>query len=79
LDSGADVNAANPAGLTPLHQAARVLRPALAHELIAHGARRDVRDENGKTPLDIAHEAASQDAASLFLLRHDAIAKLLQG
>jgi ankyrin repeat protein len=77
LDAGADVNAVNATGHTALHHAARVMQPALAHELIARGARRDVRDEDGKTPFDVANAAVSQGNAPLLLVRRDALLKLL--
>ena len=53
----ADVNAQNPEGATPLHDAALAGQTAVAVALLEHGARIDARDtESGATPL---HRAAS--------------------
>ena len=48
---GADVNAANDEGVTPLHLAAY---PEMARLLVAAGARLDTRDRRGETPLHAA-------------------------
>ena len=53
LERGADVNAANAAGETLLHQS--VARgEAFVRMLVRHGARVDVTDKAGRTPLDVA-------------------------
>lgn len=39
-----------------LHYAACFGRPAIARVLLRHGANPDLRDEDGKTPLDKARE-----------------------
>ena len=53
LERGADVNATNAAGETLLHQG--VARgEAFVRLLAAHGAKPDVRDKSGRTPLDVA-------------------------
>ena len=55
---GADVNARNKEGKTPLHL---VADKALAQALIANGADINARDNNGCTPLhDVANEECSQ-------------------
>jgi ankyrin repeat protein len=78
LDAGVNVNATDANGRSALHHAAIVLQAALANELLAHGARRDLRDASGKTPLEIARDTARQDAAPLFLLRVEALVSLLE-
>jgi ankyrin repeat protein len=54
IAAGADPNAKNRLGQTPLHLAAHHGRPALAQELLAAGARGDLPDRQGRTPLDLA-------------------------
>jgi ankyrin repeat protein len=55
VEHGADVNASNPAtGDTPLHFAAGSSdNPSVVEFLIAHGANRAARNQDGKTPLDL--------------------------
>lgn len=53
-DYGADVNARNICGATPLHQACARLQMQLIESLLAHGAQVDARDEHGTTPLQYA-------------------------
>lgn len=57
LSRGADVNARDSAGATPLHAAARPWwgeKPELVSVLLAAGADRHARDGGGRTPRDIA-------------------------
>jgi uncharacterized protein len=54
LDLGADVNAVNMDGLTALHGAAARGADRIVQLLVDNGARLDVRDKKGRTPLDIA-------------------------
>lgn len=51
LDTGADVNASNNYGRTPLHEAAWNDNTAVAELLIAKGADVNAADGDGKTPL----------------------------
>ncbi|KAJ8668132.1 hypothetical protein QAD02_009795 [Eretmocerus hayati] len=53
-DKGADVNKGQRS--SSLHYAACFGRPAIAKVLLRHGANPDLRDEEGKTPLDKARE-----------------------
>ena len=52
IENGADVNATDSEGLTPLHWAAKMLRPRreMAQLLIARGADVDKADNGGTTP-----------------------------
>ena len=51
---GANVNAQNKLGLTPLMQAASNNRPELVRYLLGHGADSAVQDSRGRTALDFA-------------------------
>jgi len=53
LDAGANVNATNANGETPLH-AAVAQGDALVRLLSERGANLDARDKQGRTPLDVA-------------------------
>ncbi|XP_073986001.1 ubiquitin fusion-degradation 4-like isoform X6 [Rhodnius prolixus] len=53
-ERGADVNKGQRS--SSLHYAACFGRPAIAKVLLQHGANPDLRDEDGKTPLDKARE-----------------------
>ncbi len=48
------VNAANAAGNTALHGAARMNYPSVVKALVARGARLDARNKKGETPLAVA-------------------------
>lgn len=56
LEAGADVNATQAGGFTPLHQAAAAGKRDIAALLLKHGARRDCRCDQGKLPADYARE-----------------------
>ena len=54
LDKGGDVNAANDRGDTPMHMAAQRGADQIVQFLADHGARLDVKNKSGRTPLDMA-------------------------
>src|SRR5262249_16279495 len=54
VDAGADVNAANDLGFTAMHYAAQTGRDRIVEFLAAKGAKFDVKNKAGKTPLDLA-------------------------
>lgn len=58
LYKGADVNKGQRS--SSLHYAACFGRPAIAKVLLRHGANPDLRDEDGKTPLDKARERVDE-------------------
>ena len=66
LEAGADVDAADRRGVTPLHYAAALGRRDAVHQLLARGANTMATDEAGATPLERAVAAG-----------HDGIARIL--
>ena len=60
LDRGADVNAANEAGQTPLHAAAAIGANGVVRFLVERGARLDAKTRQGRTPLDEALRGVRQ-------------------
>jgi RNA polymerase sigma factor (sigma-70 family) len=75
IERGADVTAARAgagwkrAGWTPLHYAAGLGFGALVIPLLDRGADPSRRDEEGKTPLDVAIEASNHDIADALRAR----------
>ena len=66
LEAGADVNAEDAKGLTPLHWAALTKGPEVITTLIEAGADPDARTKNGMTPLDVAiRQKATENADAL--------------
>ncbi len=64
LELGLDIHAANDAGTTVLHGAAmRGDTEEIIRFLAQKGARADVKNKQGKTPLDVALERKGQDGA----------------
>jgi ankyrin len=54
VDKGANVNAANDTGMTPLHYAAQRGSDRIVEFLAGKGARFDVKNKQGRTPADLA-------------------------
>jgi ankyrin repeat protein len=54
LEAGADVNATNDRGDSPMHAAAQRGADLIVEFLADHGARLDVKNKSGRTPLDLA-------------------------
>ncbi|HEV3332756.1 MAG TPA: ankyrin repeat domain-containing protein [Bryobacteraceae bacterium] len=54
VEKGADVNTANDRGDTPMHAAAERGANPIVQFLADHGARPDVKNKSGRTPLDVA-------------------------
>jgi ankyrin repeat protein len=55
LDAGADVNEADNLGQTAVHGAAQKGYDQVVQFLVDHGAKLDVKDKKGRTPLDAAN------------------------
>ena len=53
VELDADVNAVDKGGQTAVHGAARLARNTLIQFLVEHGAKVDIEDTQGRTPLDI--------------------------
>lgn len=62
-----DINQPGPDGNYPLHVAVSQGRVVIARELLAQGARLDVRDALGRTPLHVALANGKRQAAELLL------------
>jgi ankyrin repeat protein len=60
LDRGADINATNDLGETAVHGAAQRGADNVIRFLVAHGAKVDVKNEEGRTPLDEAIGQANE-------------------
>src|SRR5712692_7620926 len=56
VDAGADVNARQQAGVTPLHETAHIGNGELVRLLLDHGADPKAIDDQGKTPAVTARE-----------------------
>jgi ankyrin repeat protein len=54
LEKGADVNGVNDRGDTPMHAAAQRGADQIVQFLADHGAKLDVKNKSGRTPLDLA-------------------------
>jgi ankyrin repeat protein len=56
VDAGADVNAVNDAGNTAMHYAALTGATRIVEYLAGNGANLEVKNKQGKTPLDLARQ-----------------------
>jgi ankyrin repeat protein len=66
LAAGADVNAKNKYGSTPLHRAIEAAHKEIAELLIANGADVNAKGEADATPL---HYAATKEVAELLIVK----------
>jgi ankyrin repeat protein len=64
LEHGADVNARQQNGFTPLHGAAGAGRNELCDLLLAHGADPNALSDDGKTPAALAEERGQVETAA---------------
>ena len=63
------MNARGDQGYTPLHYAARMNNTDVAELLLKQGADATLKDDRGRTPLDIAREPAMQDLLRQYTAR----------
>jgi ankyrin repeat protein len=75
LESGVDVNAVNEHGQTALHGAVYRAANTIIEALVAAGARTDLADERGRTPLALAEQGFNQVAS---VIRRERAAELLR-
>ena len=65
VEKGANVNAANDAGMTPMHYAVQRGVDRIIEYLASKGARFDIKNKQGRTPADLArgpHRGADHQA-----------------
>ena len=80
VELGADVNAVDASGQTALHSASYIGADAIAQFLVEHGAKMDVKDRYGMTPLTVADGIMPPDLPRIKRVRrpHESTAKLLR-
>lgn len=71
LAAGANPNATQTAGFTPIFSAATANRKDLAELLIGAGAHAQVRSDHGKTPADFARERGYEELADWLAIQPD--------
>lgn len=71
LEHGANVNAMEPDGRTPLHEAVRGGKIAIVKTLLAYGADTKAVRNDGKTPLSLAEELEFHEIASVISARDE--------
>jgi ankyrin repeat protein len=65
LEAGADPNAQRQGGFTPLHEAVLTGNAKLARLLLAHGANPHLSDDEGDSPLQLAHTGLHPELIAL--------------
>ena len=70
LEHGADTNAKDGKGLTPLHVAATMGYELLVKDLLNYGADPHVEDNDGDTPLQFAEMGGQDHVIKVFLDLH---------
>jgi uncharacterized protein len=73
IEQGVDVNAVNDKGETALHGAATSGRDQVVAFLVEKGAKLDIKDKDGRTPLDVAMGVGARAGRA-----HDSTAALLR-
>ena len=80
LQRGAKINSRGFEGHTALHEAAFFNRLEMAELLLSNGADPNLKDDAGKTPMDLAHLAGKNDRIPLInlLIRYGAPGQLIK-
>ncbi len=76
LERGVDINAINENGQTALHLAVAVRSEAFIEFLIDRGARVDIKDKQGRTPIDVATGAGARGRGAAAPVRESVVALL---
>lgn len=76
LDRGADINAVSENGQTALHLAAAVRSESFIRFLVERGARVDVQDKQGRTPIDVASGIGARGRGAATPVRESVVALL---
>jgi ankyrin repeat protein len=76
LERGADINAINENGQTALHLAVTVRSESFIAFLIERGARVDIKDKQGRTPIDVANGAGARGRGAAAPVREGVVALL---
>jgi ankyrin repeat protein len=76
LERGVDINAVSENGQTPLHLAVTVRSEAFIKFLIDRGARVDIKDKQGRTPIDVATGAGARGRGAAAPVRENVVAML---
>ena len=76
LERGADINAINENGQTALHLAVTVRSESFIAFLIERGARVDIKDKQGRTPIDVANGAGARGRGAAAPVRDSVVALL---
>jgi ankyrin repeat protein len=76
LEAGADPNARRQGGFTPLHEAVTTCNVELAELLLAHGANPHLSNDEGDSPLQLAHAHGPKCKAELVALLDETLLHL---
>lgn len=78
LEGGADINAVNETGQTALHLAVTARSDDFIKFLTERGARVDIKDKQGRTPLDVASGAGGRGRGAGASPARDSVVQLLR-